>query len=215
MQDGRSGAGPFSYEMGVKVTATAAAEIRAVRFYKSAGETGTHVGRIWTSGGTSLGTVTFANETASGWQTQQLATPLAITAGQTYVISVNRNAYYAVTTGGLASQITAGPVRSVVGSNGVYGNSSGTFPTDFLEQQQLLHRPAGGRDRHRGDGSADGERHDPGAQLGQHSDGRVGHGHLLAADGRHHAHDGDGHGQPGGRIARCPRRSPTTVRTTA
>ncbi len=129
VQDGRTGAGPFSYEMGVKVTATVAAEVRAVRFYKSPGETGTHVGRIWTSGGTSLGTVTFANETASGWQTQQLAAPVAINAGQTYVISVNRNDFYAVTTGGLASQITAGPVRSVVGSNGVYGNSSGTFPT--------------------------------------------------------------------------------------
>ncbi len=129
VQDGRSGAGPFSYEMGVKVAATVAAEVRAVRFYKSPGETGTHVGRIWTSGGTSLGTVTFTNETASGWQTQQLASPVAITAGQTYVVSVNRNDFYAVTTGGLASQITAGPVRSVVGSNGVYGNTAGTFPT--------------------------------------------------------------------------------------
>ena len=129
VQDGRTGAGPFSYEMGVKVTATVAAEVRAIRFYKSPGETGTHTGRIWTSGGTQIGQVTFANETASGWQTQQLASPLAISAGQTYVISVNRNAFYAFTSGGLASQITAGPVRSVVGSNGVYGQSSGTFPT--------------------------------------------------------------------------------------
>lgn len=129
VQDGRSGAGPFTYELGVKVTANAAAEIRALRFYKSPGETGTHVGRIWSSGGTQLAQVTFANETASGWQTQQLAAPLAITSGQTYVLSVNANAFYPVTAGGLASQITAGPVRTVVGSNGVYGNSAGAFPT--------------------------------------------------------------------------------------
>ncbi len=92
VQDGRGGSGPFTYEMGVKVTATTSAEIRAIRFYKSPGETGTHVGRVWTSSGTQRAQVTFTNETASGWQTQQLATPLAITAGQTYVVSVNRNA---------------------------------------------------------------------------------------------------------------------------
>ena len=130
VQDGRSGAGPFSYEMGVKITATTSAEIRAVRFYKSPGETGTHIGRIWTSGGTQRTTVTFANESASGWQTQQLANPLAITAGQTYVISVNRNAFYPLTASGLANQIISGPIRSVIGANGVYGNSSGTFPTN-------------------------------------------------------------------------------------
>ena len=49
-----------------------AAEITAVRYYKEPGETGTHVGRIWSATGTPIATVTFSGETASGWQTQVL-----------------------------------------------------------------------------------------------------------------------------------------------
>ena len=48
--------------------------LRSIRFYKTAGENGTHIGKIWSAGGTQLASVTFANETASGWQTQTLAT---------------------------------------------------------------------------------------------------------------------------------------------
>ena len=129
VQDGRGGAGPFTYEMGVKVATTASAEVRGVRFYKSPGETGTHIGRIWSSGGTLLGQVTFTGETASGWQTQQLASPLTLANNQAYVISVNRNNFYPLTTGGLASQIIAGPVSSFVGANGVFADTAGTFPT--------------------------------------------------------------------------------------
>ena len=73
--DGRTGPGPFTYEMGVKVTATSAAQIRAIRFYKSPGETGTHIGRVWTSGGTELAEVTFVGEGASGWQTRAAREP--------------------------------------------------------------------------------------------------------------------------------------------
>ena len=138
VQDGRTGTGPFSYETGVKVQATLGAEIRSVRFYKSPGETGTHVGRIWSEGGTQLAQVTFTGETSSGWQTEDLATPLAITKGQTYVISVNRNDFYPVTPAGLATQITAGPVRTIVGSNGVYGDAAGTFPTTSWNNSSYL-----------------------------------------------------------------------------
>ena len=46
-----------------------------MRFYKSPGETGTHVGRIWTEGGTQLAQVTFTGETTSGWQTEELVDP--------------------------------------------------------------------------------------------------------------------------------------------
>ena len=46
--------------------------ITAIRFYKGPGNTGTHLGSLWTSDGDRLGTVTFTNETASGWQTATL-----------------------------------------------------------------------------------------------------------------------------------------------
>ena len=64
--------------------------VTAVRFYKGAGNTGTHVGSLWDAGGGRLGQVTFTNETATGWQTATFATPVAVTAGTTYVVS-----YYA------------------------------------------------------------------------------------------------------------------------
>jgi methionine-rich copper-binding protein CopC len=128
-RDGRPLPGPWTYELGVKVTVDQPVSLRAVRFFKSTNETGTHTGRIWAADGTPLGTVTFANETASGWQQANLATPIALTPGQTYVVSVNANAVYAFTGAGLATQIVSGPLRSVVGTNGVFGASAGTFPT--------------------------------------------------------------------------------------
>jgi hypothetical protein len=128
--DGRSGAGPFTYEMGVKVTVDQPMLLNAIRFYKSPGETGTHVGRVWTSGGVQLGQVTFTGETASGWQVQQLATPVSLQVGSVYVISVNANSFFVVTGAGLATQVVSGPLRSVAdGANGVFGSSAGTFPT--------------------------------------------------------------------------------------
>jgi hypothetical protein len=128
-QDGRSGAGPFSYELGVKVTVDQAMQLTAIRFYKSSLETGTHIGRVWTSGGVQLGSVAFTGESASGWQQQALPTPLLLQAGAVYVISVNANSAFAVTTSGLATQIVSGPIRSVTGANGVFGSAAGTFPT--------------------------------------------------------------------------------------
>ena len=127
--DGRTGAGPFTYEMGVKVQATQAMQLTAVRYYKSPGETGTHIGRVWTSAGVLLASVTFTNESASGWQQQPLSSPLTMTANTIYVVSVNQNSFFVVTSGGLASQVTSGPLQSIAdGANGVFGSSAGTFP---------------------------------------------------------------------------------------
>ena len=75
-QDGRSGSGPWSYELGVKVRVSQPMTSTAIRFFKSPLETGTHVGRVWTSTGALLSQVTFTGETASGWQQQALPAPL-------------------------------------------------------------------------------------------------------------------------------------------
>ena len=96
-------------------------QITAVRFWKASSENGTHTGNIWSSTGTLLASVTFTNETASGWQQQALTTPLAIAANTTYVVSVNTgNTYYVATNGGLSSQVINEDLSSVVGNNGVY-----------------------------------------------------------------------------------------------
>jgi hypothetical protein len=129
-KDGRTGTGPFSYEMGVKVKVTSPVQLSAIRFFKDAGETGTHVGRLWTSSGTLVASVTVTGETASGWQQQALASPISLQPGTTYIVSVGFNAFFSSTTRGMESGPTSGPLQSVVdGANGVFGSSAGTFPT--------------------------------------------------------------------------------------
>jgi hypothetical protein len=129
VQDYRPGSGPFTYELGTRITSPTAATLVSVRFFKDSLESGTHVGRVWSSTGTLLESVTFQNETASGWQRQALPTPISMTPGATYVVSVGLNSTYAKTPNGLQNQIVSGPLRSVAdGSNGVYNNTAGSFP---------------------------------------------------------------------------------------
>jgi Domain of unknown function (DUF4082)/Bacterial Ig-like domain len=130
VQDGRGGAGPFSYEMGFKIRSTQNMSITAIKFYKSAGETGTHTGRIWSSSGTQVASVTFGTETASGWQTGTLTTPYVITANQTYTVSVGFNKYFVMQAGTFTNTVSNGPLAAIAdGANGVFGASAGTFPT--------------------------------------------------------------------------------------
>ena len=104
--------------------------LTAIRYYRSPLETGSHVGRIWTAAGVQLAQATFATESASGWQAAPLATPVVLQPGSVYVSSVNANSYWAMTAGGLSSQLIFGPLRSVAdGRNGVYGSAAATFPT--------------------------------------------------------------------------------------
>src|SRR2546421_233374 len=55
-------------EVGTKFRSDVDGYVTGVRFYKGTGNTGTHVGHLWATDGRNLGTVTFAGETASGWQ---------------------------------------------------------------------------------------------------------------------------------------------------
>jgi hypothetical protein len=127
-----------NYELGMAFSSTSAGQITGIRFWKASSETGTHTGRIWSSSGTLLASVTFTNETASGWQQQALSAPLAIAANTTYVVSVNTgNGYYAITDSGLASQIVNGSLRSVVGTNGRFG-SPGAFPTSSWQNSNYF-----------------------------------------------------------------------------
>jgi Domain of unknown function (DUF4082)/Cadherin-like domain len=74
-------------ELGVQFQTAAAGTVTGIRFYKNPYNTGTHVGNLWSASGTLLGSVTFTNETAFGWQQANLQTPVTLTAGTTYVVS--------------------------------------------------------------------------------------------------------------------------------
>ena len=58
-----------------------------VRFYKGTGNTGTHVGSLWSPERAAARPGTFTDETATGWQTATFTSPVAVTAGQTYIVS--------------------------------------------------------------------------------------------------------------------------------
>ncbi|MGH9584180.1 MAG: N,N-dimethylformamidase beta subunit family domain-containing protein, partial [Bryobacteraceae bacterium] len=76
-----------SVEVGVKFRTDYDGYITGIRFYKSAANTGTHMGNLWTSSGTLLASALFTNETGSGWQQATFGTPVAVTANTTYVAS--------------------------------------------------------------------------------------------------------------------------------
>lgn len=120
-------------ELGVKVVPSADGFITGVRFYKGAGNTGTHTGTLWTSSGTALASGTFVGESAAGWQTLVFPVPVAVTGGTTYVASyyapVGR---YAASTGFFGTTWTAAPLsapgKAAGVANGVYA-SGHAFPT--------------------------------------------------------------------------------------
>ena len=78
---------PVRWNWGSQFRSDVSGITTGLRFYKATGNTGAHIGNLWTSTGTLLGTVAFANETASGWQEANFAMPIAIAANTTYVVS--------------------------------------------------------------------------------------------------------------------------------
>ena len=109
--------------------------IKGIRFYKSAANTGTHIGNLWSATGTKLASATFSSETASGWQQVNFATPVSITANTVYVASYFAPAGHYAGDGGYfaGSGVDNVPLHAladgVSGGNGVYryGTASG-FP---------------------------------------------------------------------------------------
>ena len=132
-----SASDPDAIELGVKFRANVDGFVTGVRFYKGAANTGIHVGKLWSSSGALLASATFTNESASGWQQVEFATPVAITANTVYVAS------YFAPNGGYAANVnyfattgfTSDPLYLLrdgeSGGNGVYAYGAGTeFPTN-------------------------------------------------------------------------------------
>jgi hypothetical protein len=120
-----------SVNLGIQFQASSSGHVTGIRFYKETDNTGTHVGSLWSASGTLLATGTFSNETASGWQELDFSTPVAVTAGTTYVASYfTSTGHYADTQNGLASAVTNGPLTALA-DGGVYAYGSGNaFPSN-------------------------------------------------------------------------------------
>ena len=122
----------------MKFQSNTAGDITALKFYRSASDTGTDILDLWSSTGTKLASATFTNTAASGWQTVTLPTPVSITANTTYVASYHTTGAYVATSNFFTSAVTSGPLTApatsaITGGNGVYSyggtSTAGIFPT--------------------------------------------------------------------------------------
>jgi len=119
--------------VGVKFTSDTPGKVTGIRFYKAAGNTGTHVGTLWSATGESLAQVTFTGETETGWQQATFSSPVQIQPNTTYVASyLAPKGHYSANGPNLASAVDNPPLHAQGGaSNGVYAYGSGTkFPTE-------------------------------------------------------------------------------------
>ncbi|MGZ8552734.1 MAG: Ig-like domain-containing protein, partial [Chitinophagaceae bacterium] len=115
--------------LGVKFRSTQNGFVTGVRYYKPLGTTGTHIGQLWNNSGTLLAQATYTNETASGWQQVLFTTPVAITAGITYVASYHSPSGDFAASGAYFTQaVVNGPLRGLAngedGVNGLYKYSA-------------------------------------------------------------------------------------------
>jgi chitodextrinase len=123
-------------EVGLRFRSDTDGYITGLRFYKGPANNGTHVAKLWTNAGTLLASATFSNESASGWQQVNLASPVAIRAGTTYLASYHTNVggYAADDRYFATSGVDKPPLRALRdgedGANGIFLYGPGGFPTE-------------------------------------------------------------------------------------
>jgi len=124
-------------ELGVRVKPSVDGFITGIRFYKGAGNTGTHTGSLWSNTGTRLATGTFSDESASGWQTMTFSSPVAVNGGTTYVASYYApSGNYATDDWFFTSNWNNGPLTAPRSAGGAAGNgvfkygTGGGFPDE-------------------------------------------------------------------------------------
>jgi hypothetical protein len=141
--------------IGVKFWSSQSGTISAIRFYRAVTNPQGYVAKLYTAGGTLVGSVKLAQESGPvpGWQVANFASPIPISANTTYIAAY----YSAVGHGawderGLSNGATQGPLTapagSAVGGNGVY-HYNNTFPNNTYDSSNyyvdVLFTPTTGR----------------------------------------------------------------------
>jgi len=121
--------------LGMRFQSSTAGYISQASFYKVAGMTGPHTGILYDAVGTVLATILFTGETASGWQFQSFAAPVAIAANTTYIIAVfYADGNYTAANNYFSASFSNGPLTApqdiFPNSNGLFNYAGApTFPT--------------------------------------------------------------------------------------
>ena len=131
-------------ELGVQFQSDSSGYISGIRFYKSAANTGTHVGNLWSSSGALLATAIFTSETATGWQQVNFPNPVAITANAVYVASYHTTVgHFALDQNYFAASGVDNPPLHALPNNGVSMNgvysfaASSAFPSNTYNSSNL------------------------------------------------------------------------------
>ena len=122
----------FPAELGEQIICNEAITVNSMRFYKSVLETPTttHNLHLWDNLGNILATCSTSGEGATGWQSANLTTPITLSVGVTYTISVTIGYYTVYTTGILPLTSTDESVKII---NSVVATSN-TFPNVVTSQ---------------------------------------------------------------------------------
>ena len=126
-------------ELGMKFRSDVGGYVTGVRFYKGPKNTGTHMGNLWANDGTRLASVTFMNESPSGWQQALFASPVRIAPNTTYVISYYApDGGYAAGPNFFATSLDTPPLHALAdgvdGPNGVFVYATGGgFPNETFK----------------------------------------------------------------------------------
>lgn len=98
-------------ELGMHFRTSVTGNIIAAKFWKLPGMGGVHIWELYTGTGTRLAQVTFTGETASGWQQQNLTSPVTLTPNTDYICAVLYSDFvFPIYIGGLTNTITNGPL---------------------------------------------------------------------------------------------------------
>lgn len=132
---------PASYELGTEfLVGSQAITITAIRVWAGPSGSGTvssRMGRLWTTGGSQLGSAALPNTLPAGWSQYNLASPVVVQANMRVVVSYTTGGMYGALVHGLDSDVVSadGAVTAESGAHGTHGDGSfttsvGSFPTN-------------------------------------------------------------------------------------
>jgi hypothetical protein len=125
-------------EVGMRLRSDQAGYITALRFFKGTGNTGTHIGHLWSANGQQLAEARYTGETTSGWQQVSLSSPVPVTANAVYTVSYHSaGGGYSFDPDYFSSQLDNPPLHALAdsnGGNGVYGYGFIAFPFQAFRQ---------------------------------------------------------------------------------
>lgn len=113
-----------SVSIGLRFTPSVSGVVSGARYYADATNTGTHTASLFSSSGVRLATATYPSSSSVGWRSVTFDSPVAVTAGATYVVSTFMPVgHYSVSAGFFNTSYVNTPLTGLMGLY-TYGSDS-------------------------------------------------------------------------------------------